>query len=177
MRSLIVPCMAMVLTAPALAQQQDVPAKPSASCPAMDASLPAPLSDWNRKAPISTAPGANHLMHVSLTLGKGYEANLLNTPKVTMPVQPQKPGGSVAFAGLFSFTVPEAGNYSVALGAAAWIDVLEDGKAVTPASFGHGPECTSIRKIVEFPLRAGVHTLQVSANAEAKLKLMVVKKP
>jgi hypothetical protein len=177
MRAAIVLGLTMGLVAPAFAQKGEMPAKPAASCAAMDAALPAPLADWNGKAAISTAPSAEHLMHVALTLGKGYEANLLNTPKVAFPVQPEKPGGSVAFAGLFSFTVPEAGNYAVALGAAAWIDVLEDGKAVAPASFGHGPECTSIRKIVVFPLKAGVHTLQVSANADAKLKLMVAKNP
>lgn len=177
MRAAIVLGLAMGLAAAAHAQQGEAPAKPAASCAAMDASLPAELKDWNGQAAISTAPSAEHLTHVALMLGKGYEANLLNTPKVAMPVQPEKPGGSVAFAGLFSFTAPEAGNYSVALGAAAWIDVLEDGKAVTPTSFGHGPECTSIRKIVVFPLRAGAHTLQVSANADAKLKLMVAKKP
>lgn len=177
MRVAIVLGLAMALTAPVLAQQGEMPAKPAASCAAMDASLPAPLADWNGKAAISTASSAEHLMHAPLTLGKGYEASLLNTPKVAMPVQPEKPGGSVAFAGLFSFTVPESGNYSVALGAAAWIDVLEDGKAVTPRSFGHGPECKSIRKIVVFPLKAGAHTLQISANADAKLKLMVAKEP
>lgn len=177
MRIVIGLAMGLALASPAFAQQGEMPTKPAASCAAMDASLPTELADWNGKAAISTAPSAEHLMHVPLTLGKGYEANLLNTPKVAMPVQPEKPGGSVAFAGLFSFTVPQAGNYEVALGAAAWIDVLEDGKAVTPASFGHGPECTSIRKIVVFPLKAGVHALQISANADAKLKLMVAKKP
>jgi hypothetical protein len=63
------------------------------------------------------------------------------------------------------------------LGAAAWIDALEDGKAAAPTSFGHGPECMSIRKMVVFPLKPGVHTPQVLANAEPKLKLMVAKKP
>jgi hypothetical protein len=154
-----------------------MPAKPATPCATLDANLPTPLADWNGRAAISTAPGASQSMRVSLALGKGYEASLLNTPKVAMPVQPEKPGGSMAFAGLFSFTVPEAGNYSVALGTAAWIDMIEDGKAVSPTSFGHGPECTSIRKIAVFPLKAGIHTLQVSANAEAKLKLMVAKKP
>lgn len=177
MRGMIVVGLAIALCAPALAQQGEMPAKPAASCASMDAALPPPLADWNGKAGISTAPGAEHLSHVPLSLGKGYEANLLNTPKVAFPSPPEKPGGSVAFAGLFSFTAPEPGNYSVALGSAAWIDVLEDGKAVAPTSFDHGPECTSIRKIVVFPLKAGAHTLQVSANGDAKLKLMVAKKP
>ena len=177
MRAVIGLALGLMLASPVYAQPGEMPAKPAAFCAAMDAILPAELKDWNGKAPISTAPGAEHLMHVALTLGKSYEAKLLNTPKVAMPVQPEKPGGSVAFAGLFEFTVQEPGNYAVALGSAAWIDVLEDGKAIEPKSFGHGPECTSIRKIVVFPLKAGAHTLQVSANADANLTLMVAKKP
>lgn len=79
--------------------------------------------------------------------------------------------------GGLSFTIPEAGNYSVALGSAAWIDVLEDGKALEPASFGHGPECTSIRKKVIFALKPGSHVLQVAGNGAETLKLMAAKEP
>jgi hypothetical protein len=174
MRAAIVLGMAMALSAPVFAQQGE---KPAASCAAMDASLPAELHDWNGKAPLATVSKADDLAKADIGPATGYEATLARTVSIKMPVQPEKPGGSVAFAGLFSFTIPEAGNYAVALGAAAWIDVLEDGKAVAPASFGHGPECTSIRKIVVFPLKAGRHILQVSASADAKLKLMVAKKP
>ena len=78
-------------------------------------------------------------------------------------------------AGKFSFTIPEAGNYAVALGAAAWIDVLEDGKALEPASFGHGPECTTMRKKVVFALKPGLHVLQVAGDGAEVVKLMVAK--
>lgn len=177
MRGLIALGFAAALAAPAFAQQPgNMAAKPEAVCTA-EAKPPAGFEDWNGKAAITTATGAEHLAHVSLALGKGYEATLLNTPKVAMPVQPEKPGGSVAHAGLFSFTVETAGSYTVALGTAAWIDVLEDGKSLEPTKFGHGPECTGIRKMVVFPMKPGVHTLQVSANAAPTLKLMVAKAP
>jgi hypothetical protein len=177
MRLALIAIVAALAAAPsfapaALAQEG---AKPAA-CAAMDASLPADLADWNGKAAIGSAPGAEHLGHAALTLGKGYEAGLLNTPKISYPVQPEKPGGSVAHGGLFEFTVETAGSYMVALGAAAWIDVIENGKAVKPASFGHGPECTSIRKMVVFALEPGKHTLQISANADPKMKILVAKK-
>ncbi len=177
MRTVIILALGLTLATPSLAQRAETPAKPAAACAAIDAGLPTELKDWNGAAGISTAPGAEHLMQASLALGKGYEASLLHTPRVAFPAQPEKPGGSVAFAGLFSFTVREAGNYAVALGSAAWIDVLEDGRAVKPTDFAHGPECTTIRKIVVFPLKAGVHALQVSASGDAKLKLMVARKP
>lgn len=88
-------------------------------------------------------------------------------------VEPGKPGGPAPHPGLFSFTIPEAGNYAVALGSAAWIDVLEDGKALEPASFGHGTKCTTTRKKVVFALTPGLHALQVAGNGAETRKLMV----
>jgi hypothetical protein len=162
---------ALMLALPAHAQQ------PAPACAAMDAKLPAEFAGWNDKAALASASGAADIAKATVTPGKGYEADLLKTPQIAYPVQPEKPGGSVSHGGLFEFTVPAAGAYTVALSAAAWIDVIENGKAIQPSSFGHGPECTSIRKMVVFPLQAGKHVLQVSANAEPKLTLMVAKKP
>lgn len=178
MRSLIALSLVLTPAAPALAQQDNAAASHAEhDCAATDKDLPPGLSDWNGKAGLATATGVEHLAHAALTLGKGYEASLLNTPKVAMPVQPEKPGGSVAYAGLFSFTVETEGAYTVALSTPAWIDVLEDGKSLEPTSFGHGPTCTTIRKLVVFSLKPGMHTLQVSANPAATVKLMVAKKP
>lgn len=176
MRKMIVLGLALSLAGPAMAPQGGQ-AAPAPACAAMDTSLPAGFTDWNGKAGLATATSAEHLSQAALTLGKGYEVSLLNTPKVTFPVQPEKPGGTVAHAGLFEFTVGTEGAYAVALSTPAWIDVLEDGKYLEPASFGHGPECTSIRKMVVFQMKPGKHVLQVSGNAAPALKLLVAKKP
>ena len=74
---------------PAVAQQTDHPAE---SCTAMDASLPARLSDWNGKAAIGTAPSPEHAVHAPLSLGKGYEARLAKKAEVTFAVEPESPG-------------------------------------------------------------------------------------
>jgi hypothetical protein len=166
---------AMLLATPAVAQEGARQAAPA--CAAIDKTLPAELAGWNGKASLSSATGAADAAKAEMVLGKGYEAALLETPEIAYPVQPEKPGGSASHGGLFEFTVPTAGSYTVALGAAAWIDVIENGKAITPVSFGHGPECTSIRKIVVFTLQPGKHVLQISSNAASKLKLTVAKKP
>lgn len=175
MRLAILVAAAALLAAPAVAQQGASEAKPA--CAAMDASIPADLSDWNGKAALTSAKNAAGAAAAGLTLGKGYEAALQKTPDVAFPIQPEKPGGSVSHAGLFTFKVETAGAYTVALSTPAWIDVIENGKAVSPTTFGHGPECTTIRKMVVFPLQPGVHTLQVSGNAADKMKLMVARKP
>ncbi len=164
------------VAAPALAQQGEQTPPPRA-CYVTDTELPAGLEDWKGKAALASGTSDADIAKAAITLGKGYEAALLNTPKVSFSVQPEKPGGSVAHAGLFTFTVETAGAYTVALSTPAWIDVLENGKAIEPTSFGHGPECTTIRKMVVFPLQPGSHVLQVSGNAAPTMKLMVAKKP
>lgn len=146
-------------------------------CAAMDASLPAELADWNGGAPLMTMTRADDVSASILTLGKGYAATLHRTTSVFMAVTPEKPGGSVSWSGMFVFDIPEAGNYAVALSSSAWIDVVEDGKALEPLSFGHGPECTTIRKKVIYPLKAGRHILQIAGNGAETAKLLVAKQP
>ena len=162
----------LAFTAPALAQ---TPA------PAPDCSRPAPLTGelagWTAKAPITSAANEATLSAAALTIGKSHEAALLKTPQVAYVLQPEKPGGSVSNGGLFSFSAETAGTYRVALSTAAWIDLIEDGRSLKPATFGHGPDCSGIRKIVDFQLKPGKHTLQISANADPKMVLMVTKKP
>lgn len=171
MRRTLIALAAALAAAPALAQQTPGPA-----C-AVDAVLPDGVEDWNGKAPLVPAAGAAGIAKAAVALGKGYEAALLPTPKVAYPIRPENPGGPASHGGLFQITVETAGLYTVALGAAAWIDVIANGKALAPAKFGHGPQCTTIRKMVVFDLKPGAHLLQISGNAEPNLKLMVYRTP
>ncbi len=141
----------------------------------MNASLPAELADWNGKAAVTT--GADAAAAAPIRLGKGYEARLGRKADVAFMVEPGKPGGSVSYSGVFAFDAPGPGAYAVALGSAAWIDVVEDGKALEPVSFGHGPQCTTIRKIVVYRLKAGRHVLQIAGNGAETTKLLVAKQP
>jgi hypothetical protein len=177
MRLITIPILFALLAGSAFAQPEAKPAEAPPACAAIDAELPAHLAGWRERTPIETALNARQPLQPLLALGKGYEVALLNTPRLDFPHQSEKPGGSVAFAGLFSFTVETEGAYTVALGAPAWIDVLEDGKAVTPTSFGHGPICTSVRKMVVFRLKPGTHLLQLSASATSMLPMMIVASP
>lgn len=73
-----------------------------------------------------------------------------------------------------AFTITKGGRYRVALDQAAWIDVVRDGKALTSVAHGHGPNCTTIRKIVDFDLTPGAHTLKLTRIAKSEAKLMLV---
>jgi hypothetical protein len=174
MRLFCIALAAVVLAAPAVAQEHDHAAP---ACAAMDAALPAGLEDWNGGGALKSVSRGADLADITMTLGKGYAASLARTNSIVMTVAPEKPGGSVSWSGLFAFNAPEAGKYSVALGSAAWVDVVEDGKALEPLSFGHGPECTTIRKIVVYALKAGPHQLQVAGSGADTLKLLVAKQP
>ena len=159
------------------AAPQTMPAMdhPTVTCPATMMPLPAELKGWTRKHAVRA--GVTAKVATTLPLGVGVLATLLPTSKITYPVHPQKPGISVSSGGIFAFTVPTAGRYRVALGTGAWIDVLTGMTPATSVSHGHGPDCTGVRKMVDFDLKPGRYLLQVAGNASATLPLMVTHMP
>jgi hypothetical protein len=142
----------------------------------MDQGLKDGLEAWRSKADVAAVGTAGELAKAELKIGAAVKAALLPTPKVDYPAPPEKPGGAASHGGLLSFNVTEPGTYRVALSTPAWVEAVKDGKAIAPGSFGHGPECTTIRKIVEFPLTAGAHVLEIAANADASVNVLVVRK-
>ncbi|HKR93323.1 homogentisate 1,2-dioxygenase [Novosphingobium sp.] len=148
-----------------------------AACIPGASTLPAELAGWVSHRPLAAATQASRLREAGLMMGEGVDAMLASSPDVRYIVTPEKPGGSVSYGGLFTFAVEQAGTYRVALGAAAWIDVLRHDKAIASIAHGHGPECTDIRKMVDFPLTPGRYTLQIAANGAAVLPLLVVRLP
>lgn len=164
----------LTLAVPSTAQQEG-PAPHD--CPAIPAPLPAELASWVARTPIAAGTQADQLDTATLAVGHAVDASLVHTPDVHYPLRPEQPGGSVAYGGLFAFTVAEAGTYRVALGSGAWIDVVKDGKAVESIAHGHGPDCSSVHKMVDFPLQPGSYTLQVAANGQAQMPLLVTRVP
>ena len=165
---------AAVLIAPlkgALAQQ-DI-----ASCPSATAVPPAGFEGWSARRPLAAASQPSGLRGAALEPGSAVDAALHSTSGVRYITRPEKPGGSVSYGGLFQFTVRQTGTYRVMLGSAAWIDVLKGKSALASTAHGHGPECSGIRKMVDFPLTPGRYTLQIAANGEQTLPLMIARLP
>lgn len=148
---------------------------PAVTCPATPVSPPVGLEGWARKQPIRA--GSTAKTATALQIGSGVTATLLPTPQVTYAVSPQKPGQLGSSGGMFAFTAPTAGRYRVALGAAAWIDVVSGTTSVASVAHAHGPDCTGLRKIVDFDLGPGRYLLQIVGNTTATLPLMVVRSP
>lgn len=164
----------------AMAQDRPV-AKEGVSCAATPTALPRDLSGWTRRVPLLA--GRDAASAARLEPGVAVDGTLSPTPEVRYALRPEKPGGSVSFGGIFAFRVPEAGRYRVALGSAAWIDVVEagaigkDGSGFASIGHGHGPDCSGIRKMVDFGLEPGDYVLQIAANASVALPLLVTRLP
>lgn len=155
--SLLLPLLAFLAT-PAFAADE---------CTAKDASLPQALSGWT--APVQAA--GDHLTPgtaATLTLTQG-DGSGWATP-------PERAPAAGTFAGAGEIDIPAAGTWRVALDIGAWIDVVKDGKRIASTAHGHGPACSTIRKMVDFPLTAGKHMVQISNAKDAAAKLMVVAK-
>ena len=150
-------------------------AKPA--CAAQDTALPAEYAGWASKADLVSADKAADLPKATLAVGKAVTATLHPTREVAYATQPEKPGGSVAKGGMFGLKIDKAGTYTVALGSGPWIDVLQGGKPLESTAHGHGPDCSSIRKMVAFNLQPGSYVVQISANADPTLAIMVARQP
>jgi hypothetical protein len=138
------------------------------------AAVPAGLAGWSAvhakvKAAVKTAAAGNAL----LAQGVAADAALSPTPKLAYAIEPGKPGGSVSYGGLFAFDVAQAGRYRIVQSGRSWVDVVVDGKAVASVAHGHGPDCSGITKMVEYDLPVGRHLLQIAANGEPGLTVMV----
>ncbi|PZU60898.1 MAG: hypothetical protein DI547_00125 [Sphingobium sp.] len=161
------------LVMPSVASAQQSPPACTAPAPA----LPESLSGWTKAQPMPAAASVDLLGASALTPGKAIDATLMQTPDVKYVVLPEKPGGTVSYGGMYLFKVETAGTYRVALGSGAWIDVLKGGQAMTSVAHGHGPDCSGIRKMVDFALQPGAYTLQVAANGAPSVRLMVSRLP
>lgn len=131
------------------------------------------LAPWSNPAPLAAAGDAARAPVVAP--GQAAEVTLLPTPQVRYPLRPEKPGGSVSYGGLIGVNIAEAGTYRVALGSGAWIDLVKDGVAAKSVAHGHGPDCTGVRKMVDFPLLPGRYTLQLGANGTASIRVLVAR--
>lgn len=72
------------------------------------------------------------------------------------------------------FTITKPGRYRVALDQPGWVDLVRDGKPLTSVAHGHGPKCTTIRKIIDFDLTAGSYTLKLTKLTKPQAKVMLV---
>jgi hypothetical protein len=137
--------------------------------------LPAGLTGWSRRAPL--AAGTSTRSAPVIVVGHGADLRLAPADQVTPAVTSQRQPDIGETAGLALFQVARPGTYRVALGNAAWIDVVRAGRALAASAHGHGPACTGIRKMVDFKLEPGRYVLQLSGTKAASLPVMIARAP
>lgn len=163
----------LLLAAPAAVAQQVLPEK----CGGRESGLTPELSSWASRTTLHAAAGRASIPEAELKIGQAYTVALQPMAQIEFLSPPEKTGTSEASGGLFEINVTESGTYSVALGASAWVDVVVDGAGIASTGHGHGPECSTIRKIVHFPLKRGRHAVQIAGSPAAEITIMVAKKP
>nr|WP_041756059.1 hypothetical protein [Bradyrhizobium sp. ORS 278] len=92
-----------------------------------------------------------------------------------LPATPERAPKDGSFAGFTrTTTAPKPGIYTVSLSAAAWIDVMQDGKTLKPVAFSGATDCDGIRKTVKYELGAQPFVLQISGAPEAAISVAIL---
>lgn len=170
----------MVAAAAAALAIAAAPIRQDATCPAgSSAALPATYDGWTAMQGVTA--GTSVATPATLALGRSARTALSPVAAVTFPVKPERAAAAGTQAGVLAVDVTTAGTYRVALGAAVWVDLVAGGegstgmKALTSVAHGHGPECSTVRKFVDFKLTPGRYVLQVSGAKTPTLAVMVTR--
>lgn len=142
-------------------------------CPAVPAPLPPELAGWSPQTLVSATAQGDGV----LAIGRGATAALRPSAKVRLATPAGHPPAAGTASGVFAFVAPSAGRYRVALGAAAWVDVVRAGQALPSVAHAHGPACSPVRKMVDYDLQPGRYLLQVVGSPTAELPLMIARLP
>lgn len=140
--------------------------------------MPPELAGWagREKAELASNSAAAAAA-ASVKVGQAVDAGLKPHPELRYVSTPGKVGGAESFGGLAGLEITAPGLYRVALGSAAWIDIVGKDAPIASSAHGHGPACSGIRKIVDFKLEPGRYTLQLANAAAPRIAVMVVRVP
>jgi hypothetical protein len=148
--------------------------EPPDACPATPAPVPAEFAGWREAQALAPGVTAADAQRAVLPIGVARRLALAFGSQVTYAAPPERPDAGAGKAGLVAFDVARAGVYRVALGAGAWIEVVRGGKTTKSVGHGHAPDCSGIRKIVDFQLTPGRYILQLTASDTPEVTAMIV---
>ncbi len=138
------------------------------ACTEQDADLPRPLAAWATAYADSPTASNDDLRRpvILVTVGE------LGRDELELP-----DGARAGPAATMNFHIDAAGTYGIALDQRGWIDVIPLAKGSAPlksVAHGHGPDCSSIRKIVRFRLEPGDYRLALTGVELPLVKVMLV---
>ena len=143
-------------------------AAPAPACTAYR-QLGEPWTSWTQSG--QAKAGAQVQGAPSLILGKPVTATLTPADYIHFAAPPGK-DAKEGFGGLFTLSIKQAARVGIALDGPAWIDVVTGTTPVSSVDHGHGPDCSSLRKIVWFDLAAGRHLVQIAGSKSAEIRVM-----
>jgi hypothetical protein len=73
--------------------------------------------------------------------------------------------------------VPKDGAYSVMIGEANWIDVIQNGQPITSLQMGRRIPCAKYGKKIEFPLKSGEAIVQFFGAPYEMVDVLVAPAP
>ena len=157
------PAIVLTLSTLALALPAARPALAAEEC-----ILPPGLSAWPSPARLAGDRGA------LLAGGGALEVQLVPQAEVAILLEPrgEEPEGSTAAT--LPLRIEHGGTYRITLDQPAWIDVVGNGTALVSTGHGHAPDCSGIRKFVDFEIGPGDYEIQLSGASITSLLLMIV---
>lgn len=100
---------------------------------------------------------------------------LLPPAAAQLPTPPERAPKDGTFAGFAALkTSPKPGTYTISLSAAAWVDVVQNGKVLKPRAFSGATDCDGIRKTIKYEFAASPLVIQISGAAEPGINLAVL---
>jgi hypothetical protein len=147
-----------ISASPALAT--DMPA-----CPATP-QLPPEWAAWATPGP-APADGV-------LSPNTAYEITLAPVAEVDLTGFDGKELPEGSRGAVFKLAIPRDGIFRVTVANPMWIDLIGPDGVVESSAHGHGPDCSGLGKIVDFPLKQGTYRLEFSAAEVLTSAVMVL---
>jgi len=153
--------------------------RPPPGCAAWNVNLPVQWAGWAESVtPLKAATAPADAGKAALAVGKRYSITLAPAKGVRMAVETSDAEAPPnAQKGILSLRIPADGDYWIGSTQGLWIDVVSQGTIVTSTDHGPGPNCASVRKSVQFPLKAGEAFIQLSDNNGPNADIIVVRQP
>ena len=149
------------------------------ACADPNANLPAALAGWAKQpAPMATAHDVREAAMHPLPLGERIAFKLANTESVKFAHQPseQMPKQYI-YSGMAAFNVPHDGIYSVMIGEANWIDVIQNGQPIRSLQMRGRIPCAKYGKMIEFPLKKGAAIVQFFGAPYETVDILIAAAP
>ncbi|MFT3810586.1 MAG: hypothetical protein QM698_11765 [Micropepsaceae bacterium] len=99
----------------------------------------------------------------------------LSTAEVVFPVRPERDPKPGTGSGTITLPAPSApGTWQVSLSGKAWVDVVQDGKALKSGAHTSDKTCGVLHKSVRFDLVAAPVTLQISGADATSIVITIM---